>query len=69
VPAGPRPARTGPGTASEPDGELIAGAAVRDVLSWPVPPTLDVGEITDKGLLNRRRLLASRAAPVELLEA
>ena len=48
---------------------MIAGEAVRDALSWPGSPTLDVGEITDKGLLNRRRLLVGRAAPVELLEA
>ena len=33
------------------------------------PPGLDAGEITDKGYVNQRRVLANRAALVELLYA
>ena len=33
------------------------------------PADLDAGEITDKGYVNQRRVLANRAALVELLYA
>ena len=33
------------------------------------PPSIDLGEITDKGSLNQRALLANRAADVEALYA
>ena len=33
------------------------------------PPELDAGEITDKGYVNQRRVLANRARFVELLYA
>ncbi len=33
------------------------------------PPDLDAGEITDKGYVNQRRVLANRAALVDLLYA
>ena len=35
----------------------------------PDPPGLDAGEITDKGYVNQRQVLANRAALVELLYA
>jgi feruloyl-CoA synthase len=33
------------------------------------PPSLDAGEITDKGYVNQRKVLACRAALVEMLYA
>jgi feruloyl-CoA synthase len=33
------------------------------------PPDLDAGEITDKGYINQRQVLAGRAALVDLLYA
>ena len=34
---------------------------------WPTPPDIDAGEITDKGYINQRAVLARRAAEVERL--
>ncbi len=39
------------------------------VLLVPEPPTIDANEITDKGYINQRAVLANRAKLVELLYA
>ena len=41
--------------------------AVGRVLLTPVPPSADAGEITDKGYVNQRAVLARRAADVTVL--
>jgi feruloyl-CoA synthase len=48
-----------------------AGSAMRieRLLLLEAPPSLDAGEITDKGYLNQRRCLECRAAEVERLYA
>ena len=48
-----------------------AGSAARieRLLVMARPADLDAGEITDKGYVNQRRVLANRAALVELLYA
>jgi feruloyl-CoA synthase len=46
-----------------------AGSSIRveRLLVMAYPADLDVGEITDKGYVNQRRVLTNRAALVELL--
>jgi feruloyl-CoA synthase len=44
-------------------------ARVRRAILLAEPPSLDVGEMTDKGSINQRRVLAHRAALVEQLYA
>jgi feruloyl-CoA synthase len=48
-----------------------AGSAscIKSVLLLDEPPDLDAGEITDKGYVNQRRVLARRADDVERLYA
>ena len=50
---------------------VAAGSAARveRLLVLAGPAGLDAGEITDKGYVNQRRVLANRAALVELLYA
>ncbi len=46
-----------------------SSARVERLLVMGRPPSLDLGEITDKGSINQRQVLANRAASVELLYA
>ena len=46
-----------------------SSARVERLLVMGRPPSLDLGEITDKGSINQRQVLANRAALVELLYA
>jgi feruloyl-CoA synthase len=78
------------GTEPAPDGDLVAGQELHDLLARALaehndaagssarverllvmahPASLDGGEITDKGYVNQRKVLARRAALVELLYA
>ncbi len=54
--------RRWPGTTPRP-----AAARIERLLVLAQPPDLDAGEITDKGYVNQRMVLARRAALVELL--
>jgi feruloyl-CoA synthase len=42
-------------------------ARIRRAILLAEPPSLDVGEVTDKGSINQRAVLAHRAALVETL--
>ena len=44
-------------------------ARIRRAILLAEPPSLDVGEVTDKGSINQRAVLAHRAALVEELYA
>ena len=46
-----------------------SSTTVRRVLVQLVPPAIDANEITDKGYLNQRAVIAHRAAEVERLFA
>ena len=78
------------GAEPEPDGDMLAHPALRELVAAALaghndtagsaarverlmvmaqPASLDAGEITDKGYVNQRKVLARRAALVELLYA
>jgi feruloyl-CoA synthase len=54
---------------AEHNADAGSAARVERVLILATPASLDAGEITDKGYLNQRRVLARRAALVDMLYA
>jgi feruloyl-CoA synthase len=46
-----------------------ASSRIRRAMLLAEPPSLDIGEMTDKGSINQRAVLANRAALVEELYA
>lgn len=55
----------GPGSFAK----LATGSSkpLRKLALFDPPPSLDAGELTDKGSINRRKVLANRAATVNAL--
>ena len=51
------------------DDDAGSSARIERLLVMARPADLDAGEITDKGYVNERQVLANRAALVELLYA